>query len=80
MDATFNTLAKIAALRSQAENYLVSTLQEIHKEKPDLDHAFDMGDKAMAALEALRIVQASLDRKVVNILGDLHSATNGGRA
>lgn len=79
MDATFDTLAKIAGLRSQAESYLMSTLNEIHKDKPDLDHAFDMGDKALAALETLRIVQAGLDRKVVTIFGELHSATNGGR-
>lgn len=80
MDATFNTLAKIAYLRSQAESYLMGILNEIHKDKPDLDRAFDMGDKALAALETLRIVQAGLDRKVVAILGDLHSASTSGRA
>ena len=58
----------------------MSTLSEIHKDKPDLDHAFDMGDKALAALETLRIVQAGLDRKVVAILGELHSVATAGRA
>ena len=80
MDATFRTMSEIAGLRSQVEIYLMSTLSEIHKENPDLDRAFDSGDKAMAALETLRIAQASLDRKVVNILGELAHATHDGRA
>jgi Tfp pilus assembly protein PilO len=81
MDATFHKLSKIAALRSQAESYFLATLGEIRKDKPDLDRAFDMGDKALAALETLRIEQASMDRRVVAMLGQLHEAvTTGGRA
>lgn len=79
MQTIIHTLAKIAALRSQAESYLISATHEIQKENPNLDRAYEMAEASSSSMEKLRTVQAELDRTVIALVGALYDATHEGR-
>lgn len=48
--------ARVAELRTQADNYLRISQLEMLKATPDLDYAYDFAYKATRSIETLRIM------------------------
>lgn len=59
-----NKTAQVANLRLRAENSLYIATLEMGKEKPSFDLAFDFTEKALNAIETLRIMAATAARSV----------------
>lgn len=77
MSNTTTKTTEIDGLRLRVDNCLCVTQLEMRKAKPCFDLAFDFAEKALHAIETLRILQAGIDRQAAAFTAQ---ATNGGRA
>lgn len=58
---------QVANLRLRAENSLYIATLEMGKDKPSFDLAFDFTEKALHAIETLRIMDATATRMAVTL-------------
>lgn len=81
MQRIFENLAKAGYLRAHAQGHLYSVMGEIHQPNPDLRKLRAGVESAIAAMEALRRVHTTIDRKTFVLLSDLskHQTCKPGR-
>lgn len=71
MQRIFENLAKAGYLRAHAQGHLYSAMGELHRSSPDVRKLRSSVASAIAALETLRRVQTTIDRKTFVLLSDL---------
>lgn len=76
MQRFFENLAKAGYLRAHAQGHLYSVMGEIHSPTPDLKKLRSGVESAISALDALRRVQTTIDRKTILVLSDLSHHQN----
>ena len=71
MQRTLENLAKAGYLRAHAQGHLYTVIAEAHKPNPNLAKLRSGAEAAITALEALRRVHATIDRKTFLLLSEL---------